>query len=442
MLRPPEIHYDGGVLSSAELERRVQYAAAILRARKIQVVGLCLPNSRQCIAAILGCIQARVLVCLLSPRLPSSVVTDYLHQAGAHMVITDREDLDLECLHPDDLFVETYSDNEDWAGDNFLATIVYTSGSANHPKAAVHRLRHHLANAQGVMERFQIGPQDRWLLSLPLYHVSGLSIVFRCALARATLVLSEMPLYDALVEHKATHTSLVSTQLLRLLEQSADGPIPPSLKAMIVGGGPVPRHALETARQRGWPVCTTYGLTEMGSMVTVSDPRVHLDTAGGVLTGRALAFAPDGELLVQGDSLFAGYLVDGNIREAVDKDGWFHTRDIGRLDSNKNLVVLGRKDSMFISGGENIHPEEIERALCDLPGVTRAVVVPVPDAAFGARPVAFVQGGANASTLEALLARVLPKYMIPEIRSWPESVPQSGIKVPRRYFAELAGVKP
>ena len=215
-------------------------------------------------------------------------------------------------------------------------------------------------------------------------------------------------------------------------------PVPSSLKAMIVGGGPVSAKALETARDQGWPVCTTYGLTEMGSMVTVSDPGRDLETAGTLIPGHTMSVTSEGAILLRGDALFAGYLEAGTLKRPVDSNGWFHTRDLGRLDGKGRLIVTGRMDNMFISGGENISPEIIERALTALPGIEDVIVVPRDDATYGARPVAFVKGAIDEAAVLDQLAQVLPKLMIPRILRWPAETPHTGIKVSRRYFVELA----
>jgi O-succinylbenzoic acid--CoA ligase len=178
----------------------------------------------------------------------------------------------------------------------------------------------------------------------------------------------------------------------------------------------------------------------MASQVTTTPPGASLDalrTAGRVLPEREVSISEEGEILVRGATLFAGYLEDENLDLPLDTDGWFRTGDLGALDENGYLRVFGRKDNRFFSGGENIQPEEIEEALAVLPGVEAAVVVPVEDAEFGQRPVAFV-GMEEGSTvnLASELENVLPRFKIPvSFHPWPgESV---GMKVDRAYFREL-----
>lgn len=437
-LRPPDILAGDILLPGTELADTVARMASAIRQLNADAIGICLPNSREHIAIILACLRARVLACLLSPRLPRIDILKKMDSVGAPIVVTRRTDLAGQQVHPDQIEGSAANDSRADADTNALATIIFTSGSSGQPKAAGHRLCQHMASAENVVRRFKLGSDDRWLLTLPLYHVSGLSVVFRCAIGRATIALSEKPLYDALMECRATHVSLVGAQLQKLLESAQSRPVPPNLKAMIVGGGPVSGAALELARDLGWPVCTTYGLTEMGSMVTVSDPGRDLETAGTLIPGHAMSFTSKGAILLRGDALFSGYLEAGTLKRPVDSEGWFHTRDLGRLDAKGRLIVTGRMDNMFISGGENISPEIIERALTALPGIEDAIVVPRDDATYGARPVAFVKGAIDEAAVLDQLAQVLPKPMIPKILCWPAETPHTGIKVSRRYFVELA----
>ncbi|HEX4993191.1 MAG TPA: hypothetical protein VFV45_08145, partial [Rubrobacteraceae bacterium] len=148
----------------------------------------------------------------------------------------------------------------------------------------------------------------------------------------------------------------------------------------------------------------------------------------------------DGEILVRGETLFAGYIEGEAVDRPLDADGWFCTGDLGEVDENGYLRVQGRKDNLFVSGGENIQPEEIEEALIQLDGVEEAVVVPVSDPEFGERPVAFVRMGRRTVEPEALapaLRQRLPGFKIPvAFHGWFEGT--GGMKVDRAAFEERA----
>ena len=242
-------------------------------------------------------------------------------------------------------------------------------------------------------------------------------------------------------ERRITHVSLVATQLGRILRQE-EGSAPGALKGVLVGGGAVSVALLDTAAARGYPVRTTYGLTEMASQVTAlpegAKPRKRA-TSGCLLPYREMRISAHGEILVRGPVLFKGYLERGELRCSLDPDGWFHTGDLGKLDDEGFLDVTGRRDNMFVSGGENIYPEEIERVLGKYLGLDQAVVVPVPDPEFGFRPVAFVRGAKDAHSAKELapkLKEVLPKFKLPVILSWPDE--DSSMKVDRARLRRLA----
>lgn len=318
------------------------------------------------------------------------------------------------------------------------ATIILSSGSTGKPKAIVHSMSAHVASAQGAATNMPLGPGDRWLWGLPLYHVSGLSILVRCAVAGATVVgvthASDLS-PELLCEQRITHLSVVATQLRRLM--TSDQFPSSDLKAVLVGGSSVPSTLVAQARSRGVRVHTTYGLTEMASQVTTSMDTCDPATSGRVLPNRELKIDESGEILVRGDTLCLGYYRDGQIVPVVDEEGWFHTRDVGSLDANGRLSVAGRIDNMFISGGENIYPEVIERALLKLANVEQAIVVPKSDTEFGDRPVAFVKGQLGSDWATELRKSLRGLEIPTSVLDWPENA-MLGIKPDRKKLWELA----
>lgn len=412
-------------------------------------VALSLPNGWPFLVFLLAMMRADRVACLLHRRAPEARLPALMQTAGASTLITDLAwgtvTKGVTVLAPERLLATSNQtpDARSIAADQ-PATVVFTSGSSGEPKAALHTYGNHHYNALGSNENIALAPGDRWLLALPLYHVGGLGIVFRCLLAGATIVLADpgASLASLVARYQITHLSVVPTQLQRLLDASPS--LLASLKAILVGGSALPAHLLDAALERKLPLHTTYGLTEMASQVTTTPPNAShapLRSSGRLLPYRELALADDGEILVRGKTLFAGYLDGSVIRQATDDDGWFHTRDLGFLDAAGRLHVSGRKDRQFISGGENIQPEEIERALCQLEGVRQTVVVAVPDATYGQRPVAFVRadGGIHEAAWREALADFLPRFKIPDaFLPWPETDERSGLKVPFSVFVAQA----
>jgi O-succinylbenzoic acid--CoA ligase len=418
-------------------------------------VALYLPKDERYLVLLLALIRAGCVACPLSTRLPPGGVAPLLERAACLALISPDEEL-LEAtdagvrkLHPETLIAEEPA-QDSWQPSGALrlaldrpATIVFTSGSTGAPKATLHTFSNHYYSALGSNANIALAPGDRWLHSLPLYHVGGLSILFRCLLAGATVALPEPGalLGGAIADGDATHVSLVSTQLLRWLGE--EGFDPGGLKAVLLGGGQIPSSVVDQAAARGLPIHTSYGLTEMASQVTATPPgasREELRTSGRPLPHREISISKEGEVLVRGETLFTGYVKGDIIDRPLDVDGWFHTGDLGGLDADGFLRVRGRKDNLFISGGENIQPEEIEAALCRLDGIEDAVVVPVPDMEFGFRPVAFVRttgGSVETEDLARALEPTLPRFKIPvAFYGWPEGV--GGMKLDRASFRESA----
>ena len=438
-----------GITSYEELDRMV--SAAALRLRGLEPgsrVALHLPKDERYVALVIALIRAGHVACPVSDRLPPRGVAQLLGRASCSALISEDEELlqtagaGLSRPAPETLL----RDGEQRAEPADVpqerpATIIFTSGSSGAPKAALHTFGNHYHSALGSNTNIALRPGDRWLHSLPLYHVGGLSILFRCMLAGATVALPQpgTSLGESIAGLGATHVSLVSTQLSWLLREDA---YLVGLEAVLMGGGPVPPSLVDEALARGLPLHTSYGLTEMASQVTTTLPGASIEelrTAGRVLPNREVSISKSGEILVRGETLFAGYVEGEEPDRPLDAEGWFHTRDLGEIDESGYLRVGGRMDNLFISGGENIQPEEIEEALCRLDGIDEAVVVPVLDEEFGARPVAFVRAaGRMPEELARKLEPLLPRFKIPiSFHPWPEEA-RRGMKADRTVLREWA----
>ena len=409
-------------------------------------VAILAESDEQYVGLLFALWRIGAVACPLSPRLPATQLVEMIDLAQCAFVWTSSEKLPPRSLKhvrrlklPQQSGESTANANADthWYLDR-PSTIVFTSGSSGYPKAAVHSLANHYYSALGSNENITLARGDRWLLSLPLYHVGGLAILFRTAIAEAAVVIPplEYELSDVVEQSQVTHVSMVSTQLYRLLSQPQSIGKLSSLSAVLLGGSAIPRQYAEDAWARGLPVYLSYGLTEMSSQVCTTGGE-HEYSSGKTLQHRELEIADDGEILVRGKTLFLGYLEANEIRLAVDSEGWFHTGDIGSLAPNGNLSVVGRKDNMFVSGGENIHPEEIEAALMAIEEVIEAVVVPVKNPEFGFRPVAFVRTD-PARKIVADDLKSLPSFKIPiQFYDWPTKYETGGIKLDRRHFHKL-----
>jgi len=437
-----------------ELARRTASAlgtAGIGRGDRIGILAL---PSPQLPPLLMGCFQRGVIACILNTRIPRHGLAEQLHRISGMALLVDDFFSMVRLGHMPTLRIDDLMKNE-ITGESVpgafrldqAATILFTSGSADEPKAALHTLANHCYNAVASNQNIAVAPGDRWLLSLPLYHVSGLSILFRCLFGGAAVVVPESgeTLENNIAQFKVTHVSLVATQLFRLLQTKSGLAALQRLKAILVGGSAVSASLLRQAHELGLPIHTTYGLTEMASQVTTTPPGAPLDallTSGVPLRPDSIMIAEDGEIFVRGSTLFRGYVEPAGITLPVNAKGWFATGDLGRFDDGGNLNVVGRKDNLIIAGGENIQPEEIEKCLCRLPGVLQCVVVPIEDAEFGARLVAFVKKDEKyhvlQTAMQAHLARHLPKHKMPfTFLNWPDEA-DANMKVNRSLLAGIA----
>lgn len=427
-----------------QLDHLVDQLIVRLRAEKVdygQRIAVQSDNSWQLVTLIWALLRMGVVTCLISQRWPASNVSDTLLSIEAERLF--QADELQEFVRPLHRRAVVLDSGYRQTGD--LATVVFSSGSTGQAKAVGHDLAAHLANADGSNQNLSLQPNDRWLLALPLYHVAGLGIMFRCALAGATAVIPRTSdsVEQAIGESCISHLSLVPVQLKRLLAGQRQ-PLR-HLKAILLGGAPIPMDLVQAAIDEGWPIYPTYGLSEMASQVTATGPTTPLakrTTVGPALPGRELMLADDGEILVRGDTLFRGYLNDSGWELPLDHKGWFHTGDLGRLDDDAFLSVIGRKDNQFISGGENIYPEEVERLLQEIDGVDQAIVVAIADDEYGARPVAFVDSQTMAPDVWSReLARRIPRFKIPDHWfAWPGEL-TAATKANRGQLTRLAREK-
>jgi O-succinylbenzoic acid--CoA ligase len=310
------------------------------------------------------------------------------------------------------------------ADDELPLAVMPTSGSSGDPKAVILSRRAFVASARASAENLGWQPGDRWLANLPLSHVGGLSILTRCLLARRTLAVEPLRPNESAVhgvvrairERAVTMLSLVPTVLAQLLDLM-DRP-PTTLRMVLLGGASASVELVTRAHSRGWPVVPTYGLTETCSQVAterLGNSPPSDGSVGPVLPGTEVRITR-GVIEVRGPTLFSGYLSSN--QPALDSDGWFSTEDLGRITPAGRLIVLGRKDDVIVSGGENVHPVEIESVLQRHASVRRVCVFGVADERWG-RVVAAAISPASArehsSELSAMMRRELADHQRPRL---------------------------
>ncbi len=288
-----------------------------------------------------------------------------------------------------------------------LGLVVATSGSTGDPKGVILTSKNLWSSASASNSRLGLSFRDRWLNALPLRHIGGLSIIYRCLQAGAEMVLMNAfdpdLVWHEICEEKITHISLVPTMLYRLLKVSAGQAPPACLRVVLVGGGALSNELASRARHLGWPLCITYGMSEAASQVACDCSSKGGHQAGYVgqpLDGFSVRVEPDGCLAVKGPAVMAGYLNSAKETGLGLDEGWFKTGDLGRLDDQGAVHVLGRADSVLISGGVNVYPALVEQQLMACPGVMQVAVTGVPDVEWGSALVAIYVGGCNADVVK------------------------------------------
>ncbi|MEJ2763282.1 o-succinylbenzoate--CoA ligase [Photobacterium sp. MCCC 1A19761] len=448
----------------ADVAREVERYAAGLVAQGVkpdQLVAIVAPNSIQLVWLLLAVMRVGARSVGLNPKSSSPELAAQLRRLDCDFLWTPA---------PISEISERYSAIElrtvdaaspidvDWQPERPL-TLTLTSGSTGVPKAVVHAAKTHLASAQGLLTRMDYQTDDCWLLSLPLFHISGMAILWRWLYRGARLrVADASALNQALLQ--VTHASLVPTQLQRLLAECSDEcaerrssagseaakPGFP-LKEVLLGGAMIPVSLTEQAEQAGIRCWCGYGMTEMASTVTAkrADGRSGVGT---LLPHRELTIR-DGEICVRGETLALGYYRHRHI-EPLSAQAWFATKDLAHWEAGE-LVIRGRADNMFISGGENVQPESIEQVLLAHPEVTQAIVLPIADPEYGQRPVALIQTKTATTTLSEPFTQALKAYMAAQVTAFrrpvhylrlPEHLSGTGIKISRRQLADWLAHQP
>lgn len=328
-------------------------------------------------------------------------------------------------------------------------TIIYTSGTTGFPKGVVHTYGNHWWSAIGSALNLGLSPQDKWLAVLPLFHVSGLSILFKSVIYGMPVYLMESfepeKVHDALMNNNITMISVVTVMLQRLLEKLDNESYPEKLRCVLLGGGPAPKPMLEQAQKKDVPVFQSYGLTETSSQIVTLSPQDALRRIGSA--GKPLVPAqlqidtPSsqgvGEIYVKGPMVTKGYFNNPDADKKAFQAGWLKTGDLGYLDEEGFLYVVDRRHDLIISGGENIYPSEIESVITELTNVQEVGVTDKPDDKWGEIPVAFiVKEDQNALDEEAVQTYVrgrLASYKVPKEVYFVEELPRNASNKLMRY---------
>jgi len=459
---------DGKPITYAELHNLCAAQAAILSIHGIGQgahVALLMENSLRCVVLVHAIMRLGAVLIPLNTRLAIEELSYQLYTANAgflcfdtrHLQIAEKlQELPLIGIDCRAELLPVTDHTEESAGIDIEATcaIVFTSGTSGQPKGAQLTYGNFLYSAMASAYRLGVMPDDRWLICLPMFHVGGLSILYRSCLYNTAVVLYEgsfdsVRIVMQLKRDFVTMLSIVPTQLHRLL-QAADGSLA-ALRLILLGGAACTPELLAQAQQHKLNIAATYGLTEATSQVATALPERFYAKQGNV--GRPLPFTSVrilneqgsalppgeiGEIAIAGPTVMRGYLGMPD----VPSGSWFISGDTGYLDDDGDLHVLQRRSDLIISGGENVYPAEVENMLRSHPDIEDAVVIGRPDSEWGQRVAAAIVLRANKllapEQISAFCAGKLAGYKCPREYIFVESLPLTASgKLDRRAAAGL-----
>lgn len=434
--------------------------------QKEDVVAVLLRNSVEMVEVIHALKYIGAVTVLLNIKLTSSELKFQLSDAGTKMLLTEESFLEkvahlnikyiplneLHELPEKDCEIQEYFSLEQ------ADTIMYTSGTTGKPKGVIHTYGNHWWSAIGSSLNLGLHQDDCWLLTVPMFHISGLSILYRSVIYGIPAVIHEkfdpQKANDAIMNQGVTIMSAVSVMLTRMIRELGGDSYPEQFRCMLLGGGPAPKPLLEDCISHNIPVFQTYGMTETASQVVTLAPEYSiskLGSAGKPLFPVQIKIDKDGtptlpneigEIVVKAPNVTKGYLnrIDATMTSIV--DGWLYTGDIGYIDEEGFLFVLDRRSDLIISGGENIYPAELEAVLLSHPNILEAGVTGVDDEKWGQVPAAFVIKEERSNLCEdeiiAYCHEQLARYKVPKSIHFVDALPRNASnKLMRRKLVDL-----
>ena len=428
-----------------------------------QPIAVYMPNCPEMVFVLFALQRLGIISIPINTRLSASEIDQQVKNIGCQVFLYSSELMppqavldsgDCDCYAVDMLIpqnVPTEQFNELSLDDTL--TIIHTSGTSGTPKGAMLTNGNFYHSAMSSAYRLGVLPDDRWFCAIPLYHVGGLSILFRSVLYGTAVDLVDQ--FDVVkINHKLTHepvtlVSLVPTMLHRLLEVKSKA-WNPKFRLVLLGGAAATPELIQRGEEAHIPVATTYGLTEACSQVATAMPdlvKQKIGTVGKPLlftefrivneSGDDVAQGEYGDVLVKSPTVMKGYFNQVEANQKILNGGWLHTGDIGKLDEEGDLWIVQRRSDLILSGGENVYPSEVEAVLRQHPSIKDVAVIGVDVEEWGQVVGAMIvlKDGQSLTTeeIQQFSRQHLAGYKIPRRVLFRETLPQTASgKVQRR----------
>ncbi|BBX13573.1 fatty acid--CoA ligase [Mycobacterium novum] len=433
---------DGPVrLSFSQLADRVRCAAGAFAAAGVAKgdrVAIWAPNSAEWIIAAFGLLTAGGVLVPVSTRFKTAEADDIIRRSGAKLVLVEKGFLGLDFTAPPGIpvidlksdFLASGAPLQRAVDGGDIADIIFTSGTTGRPKGVMMSHQQNLRLYAEWCDLADLREGDRYLMVNPFFHTFGYKAGCIAACIRGATMIP-VRVFDVDVVAELIETERITMlpgppTLYQSLLDAPSGRDLSSLRAAVTGAADIPVDLIRRIRSElpFQSIMTGYGLTEAGTVTASRRGDSFEDiatTAGQACADIEICIAGDaeaGEVLVRGYNVMAGYLDDpAATAEAIDEQGWLHTGDIGTIDDAGRLRIVGRMKDMFIVGGFNAYPAEIEGFLLEHPAVAQAAVIGVPDERLGQVGKAFV-------------VKRAPQLSESELIAWSRDR-MAGFKVPR-----------
>lgn len=433
-----------------ELSETYAQKLASLGITKGSHIGLLSGNSMDMVVAIHALSYLGAIVVLLNTRLTCTELSYQLRDAEV-MVLLASDQFEKKAKETGfNGYMRTLSEVKKLKEQSILLceeidladdfTIIYTSGTTGFPKGVVHTYGNHWWSAIGSALNLGIQSDDKWLVVLPLFHVGGLSTLFKSVIYGMPILLldgfNEEDVNHMIMDKAVTIASVVTVMLDRLIKTLGKEHYPDSFRTMLLGGGPAPQHLLQNATLKNIPVFLSYGMTETCSQIATLSPFDTLRKLGSagkpLFPGQLKVVNQDknaiGEILVKGPMVTKKYYKNEQATKHLFDNEWLVTGDMGYLDKDGFLYLIDRRTDLIISGGENIYPSEIEAVLSEMELIEEVGVTKQKSLQWGEVPVAFIIADQTKLTKQEIMTfakKRLAKYKVPNEIYFIDTLPRN-----------------